>query len=124
MLSAFGGLALLLAAVGLYGVVSYSVAQRTREVGIRMALGADIGDVLRLMIGRGMRLAGIGVAMGAIAAGALSRVLSSLLYGVSAIDPLAFLAAAAVLLTVAFVANLLPARRAAKVNPTVALRYE
>ena len=124
LLSAFGGLALMLAAVGLYGVVSYSVAQRTREVGIRMALGARVGDVLQLMLGRGMRLAAVGVAFGALAAAALSRVLSSLLYGVSAFDPVAFAAAAALLLAVAFVANLVPARRAARVDPTVALRYE
>ena len=124
LLSAFGALALLLAAVGLYGVVSYSVVQRTREVGIRMALGARVSDVLGLVLGRGMRLAAVGVGLGAIASIALGQVLSSLLYGVSAIDPVAFAGAATLLLAVAFVANLVPARRASRVPPTVALRYE
>ena len=124
LLSAFGALALQLAAVGLYGVVSYSVAQRTREVGIRMAMGARVSDVLGLVLGRGMRLAAVGVGVGAIASIALGRVLSSLLYGVSAIDPVAFGGAATLLLAVAFVANLVPARRASRVPPTVALRYE
>jgi macrolide transport system ATP-binding/permease protein len=124
LLGAFGGLALLLAAVGLYGVVAYSVAQRTREVGIRMALGAEMNDVLGLVLGRGMRLAAAGIGIGVLAAAAVSRVLSSMLYGVSAIDPLAFGGACAVLLCVALAANLVPARRAARVDPMVALRYE
>ncbi len=100
------------------------MAERTREVGIRMALGARVSDVLRLMLGRGMRLAAVGVGLGAVVSVALTRVLSSLLYGVSTVDPVAFAGAAALLMGVAFVANLVPARRAARVDPTVALRYE
>jgi putative ABC transport system permease protein len=124
LLATFGALALLLAAVGLYGVVAQSVELRTREIGVRMALGADVPSVLGLVLGRGMRLAVAGVGMGLLCAAGLSRVLGSLLYGVSAVDPLAFSAAAALLLAVALLANLLPARRAARVDPLVALRHE
>jgi predicted permease len=124
LLATFGSLALLLAAVGLYGVVAQSVERRTREIGVRMALGADVPSVLGLVLGRGMRVAAAGVGLGLAFAAGLTRVLGSLLYGVSTLDPLAFSAAAALLLGVALVANLLPARRAARVNPLVALRHE
>ncbi len=124
LLAAFGGLALLLAAVGLYGVVAQSVAQRTREIGVRMALGADASLVLKLVLGRGMTLAVAGVLAGLLCAAAVTRALSSLLYGVSAFDPLAFAGAAFILLSVACVANLLPARRASRVDPMVALRQD
>jgi predicted permease len=124
LLGAFAALALLLAAIGLYGVVAYNVERRTREVGLRMALGARRGDVLGLVFGQGMRLAGVGVALGVVFAAGVARVLSSLLYGVSSLDPLAYAGAAFVLVAVAALANLLPAWRATRVNPMVALRTE
>jgi predicted permease len=124
MFGVFAGLALVLAAVGLYGVLSYTVAQRTQEIGIRVAMGAQRGDVLGLTVGQGVRIAALGAGIGAVAALAGGRVLSSLLYGVSPRDPLVLFGAAALLLVVAAVASYLPARRAAKVDPVVALRYE
>lgn len=120
----FGFLALLLAAVGVYGVLAYSVGQRTREIGVRMALGAQVTDVLRMVVGEGMRLVVIGVALGAVAGLVLTRVLTSQLYGVSATDPLTFVLAPAVLLAVALLASYLPARRATRIQTMAALRGE
>jgi predicted permease len=124
MALAFGVVALLLSAVGLYSVMAYVVSQRTREVGIRMALGAKRSDVLKLITGQGMRLAIIGVAIGFALSLALARVLSSVLIGVSAYDVTTFVIVPLLLAVVAYIACLIPARRATKVNPLVALRYE
>ncbi len=124
LLTFFALLALLLAAVGLYGVLAYSVEQRTQEVGIRRALGAQTADVLRLVVGQGMRLAAAGVALGAAAAFGLTRLLQSLLFGVEPTDPPTFVTVAFLLAAIALLACLLPARRAVKVDPLVALRAE
>jgi putative ABC transport system permease protein len=124
LLSIFGLLALVLALAGLSGLIAYSVSQRTREIGIRMALGAGMRDVLKLVIGEGMLLTLIGMAIGLAAAFGLTRFLSELLYGVSAIDPLTFGGIALLLIGVALVACWLPARRATKVDPMIALRCE
>jgi predicted permease len=124
LLSAFAAAALLLAALGIYGVVSYAVSRREREIGVRLALGAQTGDVLRMMLGEGLRLSLIGVACGIAAALALARLLASFLYGVSATDPLTYLMVAIALSVVATLASLLPARRATRVDPAISLRAE
>jgi predicted permease len=124
LLTVFAGAALALAGTGLYGVISYGVAQRRREIGIRMALGARGSDVLKLVIGQGMALALVGVALGLLAALALTRLMKDLLFSVSATDPLTFLVIAALLTCVALLACFVPARRAAKVAPLIALRSE
>jgi putative ABC transport system permease protein len=124
LLGVFSGLALALAAIGIYGVLSYSTARRTNEIGIRMALGAQRSDVLSLVLGECAWLAGIAVAGGAIAALLLTRLMSKLLFGVHSADPLTFVLAAAILAGVAFLACWIPARRAMRVDPMIALRYE
>jgi putative ABC transport system permease protein len=124
LLALFAGAALLLAAVGLYGVLAYTVAQRRQEIGIRLALGAQKRDVLALVLAQGMRLALLGAGLGLVGALALTRLIQSLLYGTSSTDPFTFSAVLILLLSVALLACWVPARRAAKLNPTEALRHE
>ena len=124
LMKSASAMALFLSVVGLYGVMSYSVAQRTHEIGIRLALGARRPDVLALVVKQGMALALLGIAAGAMLSLGMTRLISGMLFGIRATDPLTFAGVAALLGTVAFLANYLPARRASKVDPMVALRYE
>jgi len=124
LLTAFAVLALLLASLGIYGILSYFVAQHTPEIGVRLALGASGADILKLVLGRGMTLAFLGVGLGALGSLALTRLMSSLLFGISATDPATFAGAALLLTALALLACYLPARRAVRVDPTIAMRYE
>jgi putative ABC transport system permease protein len=124
LLGLFGGLAMVLVAVGIYGLISYSVAQRTNEIGIRMALGADRFAVLRMVLSQALILAGIGLIVGLICAAIFTRVLQSMLFGVKPTDPVIFTVILAFLLAVVFLASYVPARRATKVEPVEALRYQ
>jgi putative ABC transport system permease protein len=124
LLALFAGSALLLSAIGAYGVISYSVSQRTREIGLRMAMGAQASDVLRLIVGQGMKVVAVGAVIGLAAALALGQVVKHLLFDVSATDPLVFAGVAFLMVIVALLACWIPARRAAKVDPMIALRTE
>ena len=122
LVASFAGLALVLAVIGLYGVVAFSVAQRTSEIGIRQAIGAQRGDILCMVLGQGLRLSAVGIAAGTVAAVALTRVMSRMLFQVSATDPGTFAAIAGVFVVVALAASCLPAWRATRIDPVAALR--
>jgi ABC-type antimicrobial peptide transport system permease subunit len=124
LLLLFAGLALVLAVIGIYGVISYLVTQRTREIGVRMAVGAQRGDVVLMIVRQGLTLTLVGVALGVVASLAAVRTLNRLLFGVSSTDPLTFVAVVAILSTVAVAASYVPALRASRIDPVVALRYE
>jgi len=124
LVAIFGALAVVLAAIGMYGVISYSVAQRTQEIGIRMALGAARGDILRMILGQSARFALLGIVLGAAAALVVTPLMRTFLYGVAPADPLTFAAVSLLLIAIALAACYVPARRAMKLNPTIALRYD
>ncbi|HEV2764952.1 MAG TPA: FtsX-like permease family protein, partial [Pyrinomonadaceae bacterium] len=124
LLGTFALLALLLAAVGLYGLISFSTSRRAHEIGVRMALGAQAGDILKMIVGEGLLLAAAGVALGAAGAFALTRFMAGMLFGVTATDPPTYVAISALLVLIALLASYLPARRATRVDPMSALRYE
>jgi ABC-type antimicrobial peptide transport system permease subunit len=124
MLAIAGTMALLLGIVGIYGVMSYAVSQRTREMGIRLALGAEAGQLKRMFVGNGLLLAGAGVVIGLAAAAGLARLMKSLLFGISTLDPVIYVAMPVVLVAAALLASYLPARRASRIDPSEALRLE
>ena len=124
LLSLFAGIALVLAIVGIYGVMSYAVTQRTREIGIRMAIGASRTDVFKMILGQGMKLTLLGVGIGLLGAFALTRLMATMLFGVEPTDATTFGSIAVLLITIALLACYLPGRRATKVEPTISLRYE
>jgi ABC-type antimicrobial peptide transport system permease subunit len=124
LFSAFGIVALLLAVTGVYGLLAYAVSQRTQEIGVRVALGAARGDVIRLIVGQGLRLAIAGVALGAVGALGVTRVIASLLYNISPTDPVTFIGASLFLTLLAALASYIPTRRAIAVDPLIALRSE
>jgi putative ABC transport system permease protein len=122
--AALAALALVLAAVGIYSIMSYTVTQRTSEIGIRMSLGAEARDIMRLIVGQALKLVGIGILVGVIVALGATRVMTTLLYGITATDPLTFVSICLIIGAIALIASYVPANRATKVDPLVAIRYD